>query len=42
MMESERLNWLQNNQSKLRFGKYIQLNDQCGSGSQTEQTKTGK
>lgn len=42
MMESERLNWFHKNQSKLRVGKYKQLNHQCGSSRQFEPTKRGK
>ncbi|XP_058763555.1 uncharacterized protein LOC131637003 [Vicia villosa] len=43
MMESECLNWLRKNQSKLRVGKYTKLNEQV-SGSATEQphSKTGR
>ncbi|XP_058735847.1 uncharacterized protein LOC131623246 [Vicia villosa] len=42
MMESERLNWLRDNQSKLRVGKYNKLNDQCGGGEPSRRSKRGK
>ncbi|CAJ2630766.1 unnamed protein product [Trifolium pratense] len=32
MMESERLSWITNNQSKLRVAKYRKLNDETNSG----------
>jgi hypothetical protein len=34
MMEAERLNWLRNNQSKLRVGKYHKLNENVGDPQQ--------
>ena len=42
MMESEQLNWLRDNQSKLRVGKYNKLTDQCVSGGQHQPRKRGK
>jgi len=42
MMESERLNWLRRNQSKLRVGKYRQLIDSNNGGNQSQNTIQGK
>ncbi|XP_058747146.1 uncharacterized protein LOC131620147 [Vicia villosa] len=42
MMESERLNWLRNNQSKLRVGKYNRLTDECNNDDGGQQQKRGK
>jgi hypothetical protein len=42
MMETERLNWLRNNQSKLRVGKYHTLNQNIASNSDQTQQKRGK
>ncbi|XP_058758996.1 uncharacterized protein LOC131632231, partial [Vicia villosa] len=42
MMESERLNWLRKNQSKLRVGKYTRINEQCESSQQQAHSKTGR
>ncbi|XP_058768084.1 uncharacterized protein LOC131641793 [Vicia villosa] len=42
MMESERLNWLQKNQSKLRVGKYNNLQRRCEQGDQNPGNKQGK
>jgi len=42
MMESERLNWLRKNQSKLRVGKYRQLNESNGIDKQGQKTIQGK
>ena len=42
MMESERLNWLRKNQSKLRVAKYRQLTDQYSCSSQPVTRKKGK
>ncbi|XP_058725711.1 uncharacterized protein LOC131597006 [Vicia villosa] len=42
MMESERLNWLRNNQSKLRVGKYNRLTDECNNDDGRQQQKRGK
>jgi len=39
MMEAERLNWLRKNQSKLRVGKYRQLNEGNNQGQQRMQGK---
>ncbi|XP_058732927.1 uncharacterized protein LOC131604509 [Vicia villosa] len=41
-MESERLNWLRNNQSKLRVGKYNRLTDECNNDDGRQQQKRGK
>jgi hypothetical protein len=41
-METERLNWLRNNQSKLRVGKYHTLNQNIASNSDQTQQKRGK
>lgn len=40
MMESERLNWLRRNQSKLRVGKYRQLIDSNNSSNQSQSQST--
>ncbi|XP_058751157.1 uncharacterized protein LOC131624213 [Vicia villosa] len=42
MMESERLNWLRTNQSKLRVGKYNNLNDRCNGAEANTAPKRGK
>ncbi|XP_058768177.1 uncharacterized protein LOC131641899 [Vicia villosa] len=42
MMESERLNWLRTNQSKLRVGKYNQLNEQTNGAQANTAPKRGK
>ena len=42
VMESERLNWLRKNQSKLRVGKYRQLSDPGAANNQGQQTFQGK
>jgi len=42
MMESERLNWLRDNQSKLRVGKYNNLAAQTDGDTRNEQQKRGK
>ncbi|XP_058774037.1 uncharacterized protein LOC131648280 [Vicia villosa] len=42
MMESDRLNWLRKNQSKLRVGKYNRLQDQCDSTRQRNTGTNGK
>ncbi|XP_058726554.1 uncharacterized protein LOC131597913 [Vicia villosa] len=42
MMESERLNWLRTNQSKLRVGKYNNLRDQCNDTETNAAPKRGK
>jgi hypothetical protein len=42
MMESERLNWLRRNQSKLRVGKYRQLSDSNNANNQNQPTIQGK
>ncbi|XP_058742520.1 uncharacterized protein LOC131615017 [Vicia villosa] len=42
MMESERLNWLRKNQSKLRVGKYTKLSEQSESTTQQPHSKTGR
>jgi hypothetical protein len=42
MMEAERLNWLRNNQSKLRVGKYHTLNQNIASNDGHIQQKRGK
>ncbi|XP_058783937.1 uncharacterized protein LOC131658686 [Vicia villosa] len=42
MMESEHLNWLRKNQSKLRVGKYNNLQARCEEGGQNPGNKQGK
>ncbi|XP_058775597.1 uncharacterized protein LOC131649864 [Vicia villosa] len=42
MMESERLNWLRDNQSKLRVGKYNNLTTQTDGDRRNEHQKRGK
>ncbi|XP_058741254.1 uncharacterized protein LOC131613618 [Vicia villosa] len=42
MMESERLNWIRKNQSKLRVGKYQKLTEQHQPGQSTQHVKRGK
>ncbi|XP_058768606.1 uncharacterized protein LOC131642370 [Vicia villosa] len=42
MMESERLNWLRDNQSKLRVGKYNNLAAQTDCDTRNEHQKRGK
>ncbi|XP_058733259.1 uncharacterized protein LOC131604861 [Vicia villosa] len=42
MMESERLNWLRDNQSKLRVGKYNNLTTQTDGDRRNEHQKQGK
>jgi hypothetical protein len=42
MMEAERLNWLRKNQSKLRVGKYRQINANSSNGNQNQPTLQGK
>ncbi|XP_058765892.1 uncharacterized protein LOC131639412 [Vicia villosa] len=42
MMESERLNWLRNNQSKLRVRKYNNLQQRCDQGEKNPGNKQGK
>ncbi|XP_058774642.1 uncharacterized protein LOC131648928 [Vicia villosa] len=42
MMESERLDWLRNNQSKLRVGKYNNLAAQTDGDTRNEHQKRGK
>ncbi|XP_058782402.1 uncharacterized protein LOC131656821 [Vicia villosa] len=42
VMESERLNWLRKNQSKLRVGKYQKLNDQSQQQHRNQNHKRGR
>ncbi|XP_058727581.1 uncharacterized protein LOC131599128 [Vicia villosa] len=42
MMETERLNWLRKNQSKLRVGKYQKLNDQSQQQHPNQRHKRGR
>jgi len=42
MMEAERLTWIRRNQSKLRVGKYRQLNETPTSSNQSNETLKGK
>ena len=42
MIEAERLNWLRKNQSKLRVGKYRQMNTNARNNSQHHPTLQGK
>lgn len=42
MMEATRLNWLRKNQSKLRVGKYRQLNETSGTNNQGQKVIQGK
>jgi hypothetical protein len=42
MMESERLNWLRKNQSKLRVGKYRQLHDSTQGSNPRNKTTRGE